>query len=366
MTDLKDILTSAVETLTGLDLDNSNVGSPTVGKPGGAQVVQSDSESAPFQVSHVADFNRRYIGEPLTLFTRLDVLQAAPGLTVQISLPANAAFEEYSTSPNVEDSIPEAVVTTEGRYLIWRFGRALRAGERFEFESHTTIPFATDDTDLTSTALAFNEQASGVAPISDSVQVRVKSKGNYLKYLPALYYDDEVMGRFLMLFESFWGPIDKQIDSIWYYFDPKLTPSDFLPWLASWSDLALDERWTEEQQRKLLGSAARLYRMRGTKRSLIEFLEIYTGQRAVITEHRANNLRLGKDSRFGHSVALGRSNQPHAFSVSLRLPPLPITEGDDAATRQRKEQDRRNTIVSIIEAEKPAHTTYSLIIQEDK
>lgn len=361
MTDLSDSLTATVESPLGLDLDT-----PDVGTVGAAWVTQPEPGSVPFRVSHVADRYRRYIGEPLTFFTRLDVLQTVAGLTLQISLPSDSVFEDYSASPNYGGEVPAAVVTAAGRYLIWRLGRTVQAGERFEFEAHTTAPFTLEDIDLSSTALVLSESDQSAGPISETAQVRVRAKGSYLKYLPALYYDDELMGRFLMLFESFWDPIDKQIDSIWYQFDPKLTPADFLPWLASWSDLSLDERWTEAQQRKLLGSAARLYRMRGTKRGLVEFLEIYTGQRAVITEHRANNLRLGKDSRFGQSVALGRSNQPHAFSVSLRLPPLPITAGDDAITRQRKEHDRRRTIVSIIEAEKPAHTTYALFIEEDK
>jgi Phage tail protein (Tail_P2_I) len=136
--------------------------------------------------------------------------------------------------------------------------------------------------------------------------------------------------------------------------------------LASWSDLSLDERWTEMQQRKLLASAARLYRMRGTKRGLADYLEIYTGRRAVITEHRANNLKLGKEAKFGASVALGQGNRPHSFTVYLRLPPIDFNEDDDATIRARKENDRRRTIQSIIESEKPAHTTYTLVLETEE
>jgi phage tail-like protein len=362
MTDLSSLLTSAVETLTGLELGGPV---PATGTPATGQTPPVGSGTVPFKVSHVADYYQRYIGEPLTFFTRLDVMQAASGFTVQVRLPETLNPENYSASTNYEGGVPEVVHTSDGHYLAWQFAQAARAGERFEFQVQTTVPFTTEDMDLSSTAAVLMEAAGGESA-AETVEVHVRAKGRYLKYLPALYYDDELMGRFLMLFESFWDPIEKQIDSIWYQFDPRMTPSDFLPWLATWSDLSFDERWTEAQQRRLLASAARLYRMRGTKQGLVEFLEIYTGQRAVITEHRANNLRLGKDAHFGQSVALGRSNQPHSFSVSLRLPAVPVTDGEDETVRQRKEQDRKRTIISIIEAEKPAHTTYSLFIEEDK
>ncbi len=332
-----------------------------VAVPGGALVVQPGDVPAPFAISHIADAYRRYPGEPLTLFTRVEALNAIPGFTVQISLPAGVTPGEYSASAN-HAGLPELVLAGDDRYLVWRVDRMTEAGERFEFRVQTTVLPTLEDLRLESTALAL---AADNARAMESLEVAVKAKGSYLKYLPALYYDDELMGRYLMLFESFWRPLEKQIDKIYYYFDPQLTPSSFLPWLATWSDLALDERWTEAQQRKLLASAARLFRIRGTRQGLLEHLEIYTGRKAVITEHRANNLRLGKEAKFGPSIALGRSNRPHSFTVYLRLPPVALAAGEDETLRRRKEQERRRTIDSIIEADKPAHTTYALVIEDE-
>lgn len=330
--------------------------------PGGALIAQPGASPAPFAVSHVADHYWRYPGEPLTFFTRVDILSAVPGFTLQIGLPAEATPGEYSARPAL-DAVPELVIAEDARALVWRVDRAANAGERFEFTLETTVSPAQTDLTLESVALAI----AGEGRARESVEVAVKAKGRYLKYLPALYYDDELMGRFLMLFESLWNPVEARIENIHYYFDPKMTPSDFLRWLATWSDLAFDDRWTDEQQRKLLASAARLYRIRGTRPGLVEHLEIYTGQRAIITEHRANNFRLGKDSRLGPSIALGRNNRPHSFTVFLRLPAVTLAEGEDESVRRRKVHERRRTIESIIEIEKPAHTTYTLIIEsEDK
>ena len=136
-----------------------------------------------------------------------------------------------------------------------------------------------------------------------------------------------------------------------------------MPWLASWIGLALDENWPEDRRRLLLASAASLYRQRGTKRGLREYLKIYTGERATITEHRAENFKLGAEAQLGPGIALGKDNKPHTFSVALRLPPI---ETPDEAGRARQELVRRRTIESIIEAEKPAHTSYRLDLDIEK
>lgn len=355
MTDTQTIHPADLGSLAGLDPSST----------GGQLMVQPAAGSAPATVSHVASHYQRYPGEVLTLFTRVLIANQIPGFTVQVSLPAESVLGEYTTTQNHDSGLPTIVSTSDGRYLLWRMEAGAQAGDRFEYSVDVTVPPVTEDKMVESTAMLMGLNDSDGWQAVESVEVSVKAKSHYLKYLPALYYDDELMGRFLMIFESFWDPIESQIDNIWYYFDPKMTPSDFVPWLATWSDLALDERWTETQQRKLLESAARLYRMRGTKRGLVEYLEIYTGRRATITEHRANNLRLGKDSKFGPSVALGQNNLPHTFIVRLRLPPIVAAEGEDEMIVTRKENERRRTIESIIESEKPAHTTYTLVIETE-
>jgi hypothetical protein len=133
-----------------------------------------------------------------------------------------------------------------------------------------------------------------------------------------------------------------------------------LPWLASWFNLVLDERWPEEKRRRLLRSAVSLYRQRGTCRGLREYLKIYTGEIPQIIEHRARNLVLGIDARLGPGVALGTQNEPHTFTVILRLPPVDGVEKEEIV---QKEENRRRVIERIIEGEKPAHTAYNLQLE---
>jgi phage tail-like protein len=206
----------------------------------------------------------------------------------------------------------------------------------------------------------------GASAVVESVTIAVAAQGRYLSHLPRVYQEqDELMGRFVMLFESFWAPIENQIDNIHYYLDPQIMPAELLPWLATWVDLALDDRWPEAKRRRLLQAAVSLYRKRGTRQGLQEYLEIYTGARVQISEHGANNFRLGPAARLGPGIALGTLNMPHTFTVTLFLPAAevaatPAESGSSPAAHARLEADRRRAIEAIIESEKPAHTSYNL------
>jgi hypothetical protein len=87
-------------------------------------------------------------------------------------------------------------------------------------------------------------------------------------------------------------------------------------------------------------------------------LEIFTGEQAEIIEHRANNFRLGPEGRLGPGIALGTLNVPHTFTVIMPAPPVSELEADEESAR--RETERRRIIESIIQAEKPAHTGYTL------
>ena len=178
-----------------------------------------------------------------------------------------------------------------------------------------------------------------------------KIRSSYLEYLPALFRNDEFMGRFLLIFESILRPIENNIDNLALYFDPLLTPDHILPWLASWLDLVLDPSWPEDRRRELVKSAAELYRWRGTRRGLAEYLRIYTGTTPEIAEH-TEGMKLGPETRLGTNTILGSSGGGNQFSVTVEL--------DEVS-----ELDISN-ITAIIEAEKPAHTIYTLNVKGSK
>ena len=320
------------------------------------------TETPALVVVHAADYNRRYPGDTVTFFTRVDVLEPLAGFTLRIGVPAGLQFNEFKSPANYDGSVPHLVHVENERYFIWELKREVRAGERYEYQMDAIVEPTNRTVELTSRAVGLpatrsDEAASpALQANSDSVTIAVAPQGRLLSYLPALYADqDELMGRFVMLFESFWEPITDRIDHVSDYFDIRLTPPELLRWLATWVDLILDEEWPEEKQRELLGSIVSLYRQRGTRRGLQAYLEIYTGHKPRIVEHRAHNFQLGQFARLGPSLALGRQNIAHTFSVSLQLPP---------ATSEAHRKARRRKIEAIINTEKPAHTIYDLTIEE--
>jgi phage tail-like protein len=161
----------------------------------------------------------------------------------------------------------------------------------------------------------------GAPDIPPGLSVRSR---RLLSYLPGIYHTD-FMARFLGLFEAISTPIEWEITHFDMFLSPGTAPEDFLPWLANWFDLTFDDSWTEAQRRTLLSKAHRIYARRGTRWALSRVLEIYTG-------HEPEVIDTGKDL------------EPFTFRVIL-------PDADRA---------RQSLIERLINAHKPAHTTYTL------
>lgn len=166
---------------------------------------------------------------------------------------------------------------------------------------------------------------------------------SYLQYLPSFYRENDFAGRFLRIFEDILKPIEGVVDNLAFYFDPGMAPSSILPWLAAWVGLVLDERWPEARRRKLIASAAELYRWRGTRRGISQFLEIYTGVTPQIIESTpASTPSTSETKRAGEEI------KPNCFAVILKVPGPAEIDPD--------------IVRAIIEVQKPAHAAYILKI----
>lgn len=312
-------------------------------------------------VAHVPDAPRRCPGETLRLLTRVDILRSTDGFSLRIGLPDGLTLTETQADSHAADRASDLLVVEGQRYVLWTRNRHAPAGARFDYVLSATVdPVAADCLLESRAVVAVGESGRSGNRAEENTSILVSAQARSLTYLPGLYADqDDLMARFLMLFDSFWHPLDTMIGSMHHYLDPRTAPSGLLPWLAACVDLTLNDAWTEAQKRRLIGSALQLYRMRGTRRGLQLFLEIYTGQTPQVIEHRANNLRLGAEARLASSIALGQRNVPHTFTVVLGLPDA---GGETAADRQRRDAARRQMIDAIICSEKPAHTAYTLEI----
>ncbi|MBE9592207.1 MAG: phage tail protein I, partial [Proteobacteria bacterium] len=114
-------------------------------------------------------------------------------------------------------------------------------------------------------------------------------RSSYLRYLPAVYQEHlgskEFLERFLSIFETVFYDLETEISQVFKHFDADTVPQEFLAWLASWLNLALEEEWPEEKKREFIQQASLLYKRKGTPDGIRKFIEIYTGKTPIILEH---------------------------------------------------------------------------------
>ena len=312
-------------------------------------------------VSYITDRYVAYPGESLHFSVRVQANRLPEGVLV-VLLPRELELETYEVDRG--DVHRETFVSDspEGTQIAWRLP-ANDAQAEFNLEIVTVLQHPGQELYMEYlVSNAFLYDADGQEYGTESVRIMVKTQGNYMNFLPEIYRKDDLMGRFLMLFESFWKPIEQQIRQVSCYFDPDLTPESMLPWLASWVGAYWDEYLPVDRQRLLLRTAVSHYQRRGTRYALEEFLKVYSNGEVEVTEHPARNLVLSEDARMGRRIALGKGNSPHTFSVDVKMPldSFNIPETMDEKTIEHVFRQKLNAMITL---HKPAHTDHQLSLE---
>lgn len=111
---------------------------------------------------------------------------------------------------------------------------------------------------------------------------------SFVEYLPEIYQNhaqkDSFFARFLGVFQSIYLELEEKIDNMPKMFDPMLVNSDFLKWMTQWFSIRDSYIWSEDKLRTILKNIVRLYKIKGTRNSIIEIVYIYTGCKAKIIE----------------------------------------------------------------------------------
>ena len=196
-------------------------------------------------------------------------------------------------------------------------------------------------------------------PVSDEITLFV-NRTSWLRYLPSVFQQPAADGSrflegYLWIVQSVQAALERKLDHVTEYFEPYEAPAEFLPWLASWLALALDSGWDDRKRRRVLRDASRLYRVRGSRRALVEWIKLFTDLDVEVRENAwpMSDFRIGETSRIGAEAAIIRvPNASHCFVVDLPIPQREMSE--EALTR----------INRIIGLEKPAHTVYCLQFEE--
>lgn len=289
-----------------------------------------------------ADQLRRYPGELATVRVHWHVPPDKADVILQVAMPRSMVIETYSLPEGAPVIVPDISVTDED--LIFQIDLAKAPTK--ERDSELRLDIRVDDLKFDH---YFHLDASLLTRdlatiLSATTRVAVKADGKYLDHLPELYRSDELTSRLLMLIESFWSPIEEQIEQGEHYFDPALTPPAFLPWLSGWIGFPAQPDLPQERVRKLLRNAMALFQTRGTLGALRTFLEITTEGRVILIERRANNFVLGRGAYLGSGTALGKDNKPDTVTIDLTVP-----ESELALTKTNRNQYHERVSASITE-----------------
>ncbi|MBU7005765.1 phage tail protein [Phosphitispora fastidiosa] len=174
---------------------------------------------------------------------------------------------------------------------------------------------------------------------------------SYLRYLPAVYQENEqsrdFLERFLSLFETFFSQTEVRIGHIERFFDADSVSGDFLRWLGTWLAIAEDENWPEDKLRLLIKKAPGIYKKRGTREGITEMINVYTGDKPFIVERF--QLKCSQaEAEFGELLVRLFSDDPYSFTVLLK--PFQVNKDNEIQALKR-----------IIDTEKPAYTKAAVV-----
>ncbi|MCU0512882.1 MAG: FHA domain-containing protein [Anaerolineae bacterium] len=102
-----------------------------------------------------------------------------------------------------------------------------------------------------------------------------RDRSTWLQYLPAIYSEDEFVGRYLLVFESMLSPLMWTLDHFDFYLTPEVAPPEWLHWAADLVDLLLLDDLPEDRKRVIIRQMGWLFLRRGTRAGLARLLELY-------------------------------------------------------------------------------------------
>jgi phage tail-like protein len=240
-------------------------------------------------------------------------------------------------------------------------------------------------------------------PAVKSIRVHYPRE-SYLNHLPAVYSTDDdsrwFLERFLSIFQTTWDDLDREIEDAAGHFDPDAVPAGkLMAYLAGWLALPLEGTWHEEQKRRLLAAAPRIYPRRGTIDALRHYLRIYLenitcqvigaqeGYPLIVEGFRERQrlmLSIENVAALGHGAPLWSPDmvgrlQPGVFAREgeVRL----VSTGDPERDILHEYAHRFRVFIPsswvstatdermvrrALDAEKPAHTSYDLCLVEPR
>jgi phage tail-like protein len=209
------------------------------------------------------------------------------------------------------------------------------------------------------------------------------------RFLPKVFRDstpdDDFLRRWLALFEeTAWNGVAGRMRAYAGLFDPRTAPANMLPYLAGWLEIPLFPKLVADtlRLRRVLTRASDLAESRGTIDGIVLAAQLYLDVTVQIVEQFRTRSRfvlcLGQTldgvvgPALGADTILTAEPPPTYLGDEAILGSTYLEEGDDrdgaiayhfevlVPARQVCSSEDLALLRSLIETEKPAHTTYSI------
>ena len=204
------------------------------------------------------------------------------------------------------------------------------------------------------------------SPAVRHIKAYFKGHG-YLDYLPAIYRrdappDSDMLYRFLSVFETMLSQMEHRIDNITELFDPNGGDPRFLAWLSQWLAIPDAERAVAGKNLgRLVGSAARLYKIRGTRAYLEELAELLVSRRAIVVERVRLQEMCGDGSPLSDVLLPLYGSDPCAFF--LLVSPFATDDGG-RAVYEPLQRPARMALNEAVRLESPVCTVGNTVFLE--
>lgn len=145
-------------------------------------------------------------------------------------------------------------------------------------------------------------------------------KETWLDFLPEIYqkdsYSASFLESFLGIFQSLYQDLNDEIKHSFVHFQPNACKQEYLMELAKWIHVEQAYIWKEEKLRYILANNMKFYAYRGTVRSLLEMVELFTGEKAyVVEQHQLSTDRAGKRKALMNALY---GTNPYSFSLIVK------------------------------------------------
>lgn len=181
--------------------------------------------------------------------------------------------------------------------------------------------------------------------------IRMSCPGdNFMQTFPDIYREEgNFFHRYMSVFSSIYGDLQDKIDDAALYLDLDTAPKELLSMYAGWLGLDIQGVFLEDAVlRRLLKSAYRLNRIKGTSKAIRELIWILTGKQAIVVERSLLSDSITPQYRKIYDSLYGKGEQDVTVLINGRA-----------------EEKRKARLLFLLKQYKPVRARIKLVFYGD-